>query len=143
MKIMAAMYSEVLGKAGYDVETQLVTTRDVYVPELTKGNVDVVPDYLAGIADYLNTTENGENAESITSNDPNATLEGLQPLAEKAGITMLAALAGDRPERLHRHQGVRRREQPDDAVGSRGDESSRSSWLHLPTARGDRTARAV
>jgi len=89
MQIMAAMYSEVLSKAGYDVETQLVTTRDVYVPELTKGNVDVVPDYLAGMADYLNSTQNGENAEPITSNDPNATLEGLKPLADKAGITML------------------------------------------------------
>jgi len=89
MKVMAAMYAEVLTDAGYDVETKLVTTRDVYVPELSKGNVDVVPDYLAGMADYLNATVNGEDAESITSNDPNATLEGLTPLAEQEGITML------------------------------------------------------
>lgn len=89
MKVMAAMYAEVLTNAGYDVETKLVTTRDVYVPELIKGNVDVVPDYLAGMADFLNATVNGEDAESITSNDPNATLEGLTPLAEGEGITML------------------------------------------------------
>jgi osmoprotectant transport system substrate-binding protein len=89
MKIMSAMYSEVLANAGYDVEVKLVGTRDVYVPELKNGGVDVVPDYLAGMADFLNASVNGENAESITSNDPNATLEGLNPLAEQEGITML------------------------------------------------------
>ena len=70
MKIMAAMYSEVLGNAGYDVETQLVTTRDVYVPELTKGNVDVVPDYLAGIADYLNTTRTARTPSRSPATTP-------------------------------------------------------------------------
>lgn len=89
MQIMAAMYAGVLSNAGYDVDTKLVDTRDVYVQQMTDGKVDVVPEYLAGIADFLNTEANGENAETITSNDPQATIEGLKPLADEAGITML------------------------------------------------------
>ena len=89
MKIMAAMYEQVLSNAGYDVDTKLVTTRDIYVPELKKGNVDVVPDYLAGMADFLNATVNGEDAKPITSNDPTETLDALTPIAEQEGISML------------------------------------------------------
>jgi osmoprotectant transport system substrate-binding protein len=87
--VMAAMYEQVLENAGYDVTTKLVETRDVYVKQLTEGKVDVVPDYLAGIADYLNIVENGEDAEPITSNDAQESLGALEPLAESSGITML------------------------------------------------------
>ncbi len=87
--VMAAMYEQVLENAGYDVTTKLVETRDVYVKQLTEGKVDVVPDYLAGIADYLNIVENGEDAEPITSNDAQESLGALEPLAESSAITML------------------------------------------------------
>ncbi|MEP6665698.1 MAG: ABC transporter substrate-binding protein [Nocardioidaceae bacterium] len=90
MQIMASMYDQLLGKQGYDVTTKLVTTRDVYIGELGKGNVDVVPDYLAGITDFLNTAKNGDTAESVSSNDPDATLQALKPLAAEKGISMLA-----------------------------------------------------
>jgi osmoprotectant transport system substrate-binding protein len=89
MQIMAAMYDQVLEKAGYHVTLKLVTTRDVYMPGLESGSIDVVPEYLAGIADYLNTSANGANAPTISSNSPQATLQNLQPLASKAGVTML------------------------------------------------------
>src|SRR4051794_21269719 len=48
-QVMAEIYKALLAKEGYDATTKLVTTRDVYMPELTKGGVDIVPDYLAGI----------------------------------------------------------------------------------------------
>ena len=70
-------------------QTKLVTTRDVYLPELGKGNVDIVPDYLAGITDFLNTEANGPDAELVSSNDPDATLAALKPLAEAKGISIL------------------------------------------------------
>ena len=82
--IIVAMYSELLGDAGYQVSTKAVTTRDVYVPELGAGRVDIAPEYLAGIADFL--TGDGK---PVTSNDPTATLEGARPLAEKEGIALL------------------------------------------------------
>jgi osmoprotectant transport system substrate-binding protein len=87
--VMAAIYQQLLENEGYTVQTKLVTTRDVYLPELSSGKVDIVPDYLAGITDYLNTEANGPDAEPVSSNDPEATLEALEPLAEEEGISIL------------------------------------------------------
>jgi osmoprotectant transport system substrate-binding protein len=89
MQIMASMYGQVLEKAGYDVTTKLVQTRDIYVKGLGDGSIDVVPEYLAGITDFLNTAANGDKAETVSTNDPNATLAALEPLAKDAGISML------------------------------------------------------
>ena len=89
MQIMASMYQQVLENAGYTVNVKLVTTRDVYVPQLESGGVDVVPDYLAGMADFLNTAANGPNAPVISTHSATDTLAALKPLADKAGITML------------------------------------------------------
>jgi osmoprotectant transport system substrate-binding protein len=88
-QVLASIYQKVLENEGYDVETKLVTTRDVYLPELAKGNVDIVPDYLAGITDFLNTEANGPDAELVSSNDPDATLAALEPLADAKGIAIL------------------------------------------------------
>ena len=88
-QVMAAIYQKLLENAGYSVQTKLVTTRDVYLPELSKGSVDIVPDYLAGITDFLNTEKNGPDAPLVSSNDPQKTLEALKPLAEAKGISIL------------------------------------------------------
>jgi osmoprotectant transport system substrate-binding protein len=87
--ILAAIYAKLLENEGYDVDTKLVTTRDVYVPELAKGNVDIVPDYLAGITDFLNTDANGADADVVSTNDKDETLAALEPLAEAKGISIL------------------------------------------------------
>jgi osmoprotectant transport system substrate-binding protein len=89
MQVMAAIYAQLLEGEGYKVDTKLVTTRDVYLPELSSGGVDIVPDYLAGLTDYLNTEKNGPDAEQVSSNDADATLAALQPLAEEDGISVL------------------------------------------------------
>lgn len=89
MQIMAAMYGELLKDSGYTVTTKLVTTRDIYIKQMSDGNVDVVPEYLAGITDFLNTAANGDNAETVSSHDPNATLAALKPLAAKQNISIL------------------------------------------------------
>lgn len=89
MQIMAAMYQQVLENAGYSVTVKLVDTRDIYVKQLESGAVDVVPEYLAGIADYLNSAANGPNAPLISSNSADDTLAKLKPIADKDGITML------------------------------------------------------
>ncbi|MGI8578571.1 MAG: ABC transporter substrate-binding protein [Nocardioidaceae bacterium] len=86
---MAEMYKQVLEKAGYTVNVNLVDTRDVYIKQLESGGVDIAPEYVAGIADYLNTAANGPNAKSTTTNDVTASLAALKPLADQVGITML------------------------------------------------------
>ncbi len=88
-QVLAAIYQKVLENQGYTVQTKLVTTRDVYLPELSSGGVDIVPDYLAGITDYLNTDKNGPDAPLVSSNDVDKTLAALEPLAEAKGISIL------------------------------------------------------
>jgi osmoprotectant transport system substrate-binding protein len=88
-QVLASIYQQLLENEGYSVQTKLVTTRDVYLPELSNGNVDIVPDYLAGITDFLNTEKNGPDAPLVSSNDPDATLAALEPLAEEKGIAIL------------------------------------------------------
>jgi len=89
MQIMAEMYSQLLENEGYSVSTKLVDTRDVYIKELQSGGVDVAPEYVGALADFLNVTQNGEDAETVTSPDPTESLKALEPLADKANITLL------------------------------------------------------
>jgi osmoprotectant transport system substrate-binding protein len=89
MQIMASMYQQLLENAGYTVSVKLVTTRDIYVPQLKSGKVDIAPDYLGAMADFLNTTVNGTNAPVISSHSATDTLAKLKPLADQEGITML------------------------------------------------------
>lgn len=86
--LVTAMYAGVLEDAGYTVTTQLVDTRDIYMAEFP-GNVDIVPEYVSGIGDFLNVQANGEDAEPITDSDTDASLEAIAPLAEAEGITFL------------------------------------------------------
>jgi osmoprotectant transport system substrate-binding protein len=89
MQVMAAMYDQLLEKSGYDVTTKLVSTRDIYIKQMSQGKVDVVPEYLAGITDFLNTAANGDTAKPVSSHDPNATLKALKPLAATEHIDVL------------------------------------------------------
>jgi osmoprotectant transport system substrate-binding protein len=88
--LVANMYKLLLEDGGYTVSMKLVGTRDVYMSDgQFPGSVDVVPEYVGGIADFLNVQANGSDADSITTNDPAETLSALRPLADKAGITLL------------------------------------------------------
>jgi osmoprotectant transport system substrate-binding protein len=87
--VLTAIYQQVLENAGYDVTVKTVTTRDIYIPSLESGDVDIVPDYLAGITDFLQATDNGENAPIVSSNDVDKTLAALKKLAEPHGISVL------------------------------------------------------
>jgi osmoprotectant transport system substrate-binding protein len=86
--LVTAMYAELLDDAGYDVETKLVDTRPAYLSEFP-GSVDMVPEYVAGLGDQLNTDANGEDAAPISSSDLDATLTAMQPLLDEKGITLL------------------------------------------------------
>src|SRR4051812_4929367 len=90
MEIMQQLYGQLLSKAGYNVSYKAVTAREVYEPALEKGDIDVVPEYLATMADFMNGKANGKNAASISSSDAQATLGKLKPLLEKAGLTAFA-----------------------------------------------------
>jgi osmoprotectant transport system substrate-binding protein len=86
--LVTAMYKVLLEDRGYDVETTLVDTRDVYMKKFP-GDYDVVPEYVAGLGDFLNTRANGEDAEPVTTSDTQESLDAIQPLVDDAGITLL------------------------------------------------------
>ncbi|KAA1428296.1 glycine betaine ABC transporter substrate-binding protein [Nocardioides antri] len=88
--LVTAMYETLLTDAGYDVEKKLVDTRPAYLSEFP-GSVDIVPEYVAGLGDQLNTDANGENAQPISSSDLDETLAAMEPLLEEKGITLLEA----------------------------------------------------
>src|SRR5919199_1532248 len=87
MLVMQQLYGQLLTKAGYTVQYKAVTNREVYEPALEKGQIDVVPEYAATMADFMNTKLNGPNAPSIASPDPQTTLNKLKPLLQKVGLT--------------------------------------------------------
>jgi osmoprotectant transport system substrate-binding protein len=89
MQVMSEMYKALLEDAGYDVTLKLVESREIYAPEMQKGNVDISADYLSSMTEYLNAQANGPDAEMVASNDTDATLEELRKLAEPTGIEPL------------------------------------------------------
>ncbi len=89
LQIMASMYALLLEDAGYTTETKLVTTRDIYLPELQDGKIDIVPEYAGSITDALQIQKNGPDAEQVSSNDIGATMDALQPLLEEQRLVAL------------------------------------------------------
>jgi len=89
MVIMQEMYRLVLEDAGYTVDVKSVGQREVYAPSLESGEIDVVPDYAATMAEYLNREVNGPDAELIATSDAAETVEAMAPLAQERGLTVL------------------------------------------------------
>ncbi|TNM69988.1 ABC transporter substrate-binding protein [Streptomyces sp. NP160] len=87
--VMEAMYSLLLQDAGFTTEIKAVDNREVYFGELASGSIDVVPEYAATLAEYLNQQKNGAGAAPIATNDVTTTVEAAKPLAEEQGVTLL------------------------------------------------------
>ncbi|GAA3491071.1 ABC transporter substrate-binding protein [Streptomyces cremeus] len=87
--LLAQMYALLLERAGYRTSLLSVTNRELYEPALESGQIDVVPEYAATFADWLNAKENGADAAPVGSPDPAATLRALRALAEPRGLTVL------------------------------------------------------
>ncbi|MFI8824587.1 ABC transporter substrate-binding protein [Streptomyces sp. NPDC053431] len=92
-KILAELYAQVLDDAGYAASVTTVKNRELYEPSLEKGEIDVVPEYAATLAEFLNAKVNGPKApeeKPVASGDPAATTEALKKLAEPRGLKVLA-----------------------------------------------------
>jgi osmoprotectant transport system substrate-binding protein len=96
-KILAAMYVAVLQKAGFDASYKALGAREIVEPALEKGGknggVDVVPEYLSTLTEFLNAKQNGANAAPKASPDVTATLAAAKELAGKVGIDVLTPSA--------------------------------------------------
>ncbi|OWA02519.1 ABC transporter substrate-binding protein [Streptomyces sp. CS227] len=87
--LLAQMYALLLRRAGYQTELITVANRELYEPALESGRVDVVPEYAATFADWLNAKENGPDAEPVGSPDLATTMKALRRLATARGLTVL------------------------------------------------------
>ncbi len=86
--IVAAMYDELLTAAGYETDVKLVDTRDAYMATFPD-SVDVVPEYVGGIVNFLNARENGAKAEPFTAGDGAELADQGKSLLDAAGVTLL------------------------------------------------------
>ncbi|MCX4850907.1 ABC transporter substrate-binding protein [Streptomyces sp. NBC_00893] len=89
--LLAQMYALLLNRAGYSTKIISVTNREIYEPALENGQIDVVPEYAATFADWLNAKKNGADATPVGSPDLAATMKALRALAAPRGLTVLDA----------------------------------------------------
>jgi osmoprotectant transport system substrate-binding protein len=86
--LVAAMYDELLTNAGYDTDVKLVDTRDAYMATFPD-TIDVVPEYVGGIVNFLNARENGDKAKPFESGDGAELAQQGKSLLDGAGISLL------------------------------------------------------
>ncbi|WP_409467724.1 ABC transporter substrate-binding protein [Streptomyces sp. HC307] len=87
--LLAQMYALLLNQAGYQTSLLTVANRELYEPALESGQIDVVPEYAATFADWLNAKANGPDAPPVGSPDLDATMTALRRLATPRGLTVL------------------------------------------------------
>ncbi len=83
---VAFLYEIVLAAAGYEARVQPVGSREAYEPALESGDVDVVPEYLGTLAEFLNQKVRGANAQPVASGDMGRTFSTLKRLGAKLGL---------------------------------------------------------
>jgi osmoprotectant transport system substrate-binding protein len=83
---LAELYKIVLTAAGYSASVQAIGNRELYEPTLEKGQVQVVPEYAATFAEFLNGKVNGANASAVASPDVDKTVSALKDLGTKTGL---------------------------------------------------------
>ena len=92
-EILAEIYKIALTAAGYDVKVQQIGNRELYEPALEKGEIQVVPEYAATLAEFLNTKANGKDAEPVSSPELDKTVAALKAAGDKVGLVFGASAA--------------------------------------------------
>jgi len=87
-ELMAEMYTLLLADAGYEPDVKLVDARDAYMATFP-GDIDVVPEYVGGIVNFLNARENGAKAEPFEAGDGAQLASDGADLLDGAGISLL------------------------------------------------------
>lgn len=88
--LLAQMYAQLLDRAGYRTSVLTVANRELYEPALESGQIDLVPEYAATFADWLNAKEHGAHAPPAGSPDLATTMKALRALATPRGLTVLS-----------------------------------------------------
>lgn len=88
-QILAEVYRQALAGAGYDASVKQLTTRPNILGALESGEVQVEPDYVGSLTEFLNKEANGPEAERLANGDLEATYAQAQRLAATKGLTVL------------------------------------------------------
>jgi osmoprotectant transport system substrate-binding protein len=83
---LGELYKIALTAAGYKVTVQQIGNRELYEPALEKGELDVVPEYAATLALFLNGKVNGDKAPDPSAPEIEKTMAALTELGEKSGL---------------------------------------------------------
>lgn len=87
--IMENMYVQLLDDAGFTTELVTVGNRELYFGQLEQGKIQVVPDYLGTLTEYMNVVDNGEGVAPVASSDVEATLKVAREMAATHDIELL------------------------------------------------------
>ncbi|GAA3037691.1 ABC transporter substrate-binding protein [Streptomyces glomeratus] len=87
--VLAHMYALLLDHAGFTTSLITVANRELYEPALESGRIDVVPEFAATFADWLNARTHGPDAPPVGSPDLGTTMKALRRLAAPRGLTVL------------------------------------------------------
>jgi osmoprotectant transport system substrate-binding protein len=85
---VAEMYRIALTAAGYSVTVQQIDNRELYEPALEQGQIQVIPEYVGSLTEFLNKKVNGANATQLASGDLDKTVTALTGVATKVGLTV-------------------------------------------------------
>ncbi|MEV6693284.1 glycine betaine ABC transporter substrate-binding protein [Micromonospora sp. NPDC051196] len=85
-EIIAELYKIQLTAAGYQVTVQQIGNRELYEPALEKGEIQVVPEYAATMAEFLKG-KTGGGSEPVSSPDVEKTVTALRGLGEQVGLS--------------------------------------------------------
>ncbi len=80
-EIIAELYAQALEAKGYTVTRQYrIGQREVYLPELQAGKIDVFPEYAGNLLQYLDKNATAKTGEEVLAALPAALGTGLRPL---------------------------------------------------------------
>jgi osmoprotectant transport system substrate-binding protein len=83
---LAELYKIALTAAGFNATTQTIGNRELYEPALEQNQIQVVPEYAATLAEFLNGKVNGASASPAASSDLNTTVSKLKSLGQQKGL---------------------------------------------------------
>mgnify|MGYP000971145662 CR=1 FL=1 len=88
-QLVANLYAGALNAAGHPAEVKTLTNREIIVPALEKGDVEVIGDYAGTLTEFLNKQVNGPDAPAKASSDLDTTMRALRELAAQEGLVVL------------------------------------------------------
>jgi len=84
-EIIAEIYSQALEDGGFTVDRQFkIGQREVYLPELEAGKIDVFPEYIGSLDQALNKTAAGGSADDVAKDLASVLPTGLRVLDKAA-----------------------------------------------------------